>query len=82
VLYSSAGDEKRLCMIGKAVDHFFERCEHAVEHTNHPVRCWLRSHIPKRPYNVPLELPVGVVHLLNTAHSGKVCFTSLSACTG
>ena len=55
--YSSAGDEKRLSMIGKAVDHFFERCEDTAEHTNHSVRCWLRSHIPKRPYKAPFELP-------------------------
>jgi hypothetical protein len=44
-------------MIGKAVDHFFERCEDTAEHTNHSVRCWLRSHIPKRPYKAPFELP-------------------------
>jgi hypothetical protein len=57
VIYSSADDEKRLSMIGKAVDHFFERCEDTAEHTNHSVRCWLRSHIPKRPYKAPFELP-------------------------
>jgi hypothetical protein len=57
VFYSSAGDEKRLFMIGKAVDHFFERCEDTAEHTNHSVRCWLRSHIPKRLYKAPFELP-------------------------
>ena len=44
-------------MIGKAVDHFFERCEDTAEHTSHSVRCWLRSHIPKRPYKAPFELP-------------------------
>jgi hypothetical protein len=57
VFYSSAGDEKRLSMIGKAVNHFLERCEDTAEHTNHSVRCWLRSHIPKRPYKAPFELP-------------------------
>jgi hypothetical protein len=57
VFYSSAGDEKRSSMIGKAVDHFFERCEDIAEHTSHSVRCWLRSHIPKRPYKAPFELP-------------------------
>jgi hypothetical protein len=55
-LYNSAGDEKRLPTIGNAVDHFFDRCEDTAEHTNHSVRCWLRSHIFKRPYKAPREL--------------------------
>lgn len=57
IFHSSASDEKRLLMIGKAVDHFFDRCEDTAEHTNHSVRCWLRSHIPKRPYKAPFEMP-------------------------
>jgi hypothetical protein len=44
-------------MISKAIDHFFERCEDIAEHTSHSVRYWLRSHIPKRLYKAPFELP-------------------------
>lgn len=57
LLHSSADDERRLSGIGRAVDHFFDRCEDTARHTDQSVRCWLRSHIPKRPYKAPFELP-------------------------
>ncbi len=56
-LYSSAEDEKRLLRIGLAVEHFFSRCEDTARQTDHSIRCWLRSHIPGRPYKAPFELP-------------------------
>lgn len=56
-LYSSADDERRLLRIGLAVDHFFNQCEDTARHTDHSIRCWLRSHIPGRPYKAPFELP-------------------------
>ena len=56
-LYSSADDEQRLLRIGLAVDHFFNQCEDTARHTDHSIRCWLRSHIPGRPYKAPFEPP-------------------------
>jgi hypothetical protein len=57
VLYSSADDERRLVAIAQAVDHFFDRCEDTARHTEHSIRCWLRSNIPGRSYKAPFELP-------------------------
>lgn len=39
MLYSAADDERRLSAIGRAVDHFFDRCEDTARHTDHSVRC-------------------------------------------
>lgn len=41
VLYSSAGDGRRLLIIGKAVDHLLELCEDRVEYPDHSVTCWV-----------------------------------------
>lgn len=38
-LQSSAEDERRIRMIGVAMDEFFERCEDTVSHTGHSTRC-------------------------------------------
>lgn len=57
MLRSSADDERRLSAIGRAVDHFFDQCEDTARNADHFVRCWLRSHIPGRPYKAPFELP-------------------------
>ncbi|KAK3680383.1 hypothetical protein LTR37_021276 [Vermiconidia calcicola] len=54
---SSVEDERRLAAIGHAVDHFFDRCEDTARNTDHSVRCWLRSHVPGRPYKAPFQLP-------------------------
>lgn len=56
--YSSAGNERQLAMIGQAVDRFFDRCEDTVLHTEHSIRCWLRSPIAMRPNKAPFELPM------------------------
>lgn len=56
-LQSSAEDERRIRMIGVAMDEFFERCEDTVSHTGHSTRCWLRSHLADRPYKAPFQLP-------------------------
>jgi hypothetical protein len=56
-LCSSADDERRLLKIGRAIDRFFGRCEDTVRHTDHSIRCWVRSHIPGRSYKAPFELP-------------------------
>lgn len=55
-IYSSVDDERRLAAIGKAVDHFFNRCEDTARNTDHSLRCWLRSQMPDRPYKAPFEL--------------------------
>jgi hypothetical protein len=56
-MYSSADDEQRLAAIGRAVDHFFDRCEDTVRHTDHSIRCWLKSQLPGRSYKAPFEIP-------------------------
>lgn len=56
-MYSRVDDECRLTVIGKAVDHFFNRCEDTARNTDHSVRCWLKSQIPGRPYKAPFEIP-------------------------
>ncbi|KAL9025823.1 MAG: hypothetical protein Q9196_005419 [Gyalolechia fulgens] len=55
-IYSSVDDERRLAAIGKAVDHFFDRCEDTARNTDHSLRCWLRSQMPGQPYKAPFEL--------------------------
>jgi hypothetical protein len=50
-------DEECLLFAGWAVDHFFDRCEDTERHTHYSLRCWLRSHIPGRPYKSPFEIP-------------------------
>ena len=56
-VYSSASDEGRLLMIGRAVDRFFDRCDDTLQHTDHSLRCWLRSQVPGRPYKAPFQAP-------------------------
>lgn len=56
-IYSSADDERRLAAIGRAVDHFFDRCEDTARNTDHSIRCWLRSQVVGHPYKAPFELP-------------------------
>jgi hypothetical protein len=53
----SAGDERRLVLIGIAIDKFFDRCEDTVMHTDHSLLCWLRSQHFGKPYKAPFELP-------------------------
>lgn len=55
---SSAADERRLLLIGTALDMFFDRCEDTVRHTDHVLLCWLRSYHPYRPYQFPFQLPI------------------------
>jgi hypothetical protein len=50
-------DERRLVTVGHAIDRFFDRCEDTLRHTDHSLRCCLRSHYPARSYKPPLELP-------------------------
>jgi predicted Fe-S protein YdhL (DUF1289 family) len=55
--HSPAEDERCLALIQEALNHFVDRCEDTVRHTDHSVRCWLRSQIPGRPYKAPFEVP-------------------------
>ncbi|KAL8626151.1 hypothetical protein Q9189_008167, partial [Teloschistes chrysophthalmus] len=55
-VYSSIDDERRLVAIGKAVDHFLDRCEDTARNTDHSLRCWLRSQVPGHSYKAPFEL--------------------------
>lgn len=57
LLQSDAEDERRIRLIGMSMDKFFDRCEDTVRHTGHSIRCWLRSHLPNRPYKAPFQLP-------------------------
>lgn len=54
---SSVEDERCLGLIHEALNHFVDRCEDTVQHTDHSIRCWLRSQIPGRPYKAPFEVP-------------------------
>ena len=54
---SSIEDESKLSNLGKAVDHFFDRCEDTARNTDHSIRCWLRSHVQGRPYKAAFQLP-------------------------
>lgn len=54
---SSAEDERRLVLIGIAIDRFFDQCEDTVIHTDHSLLCWLRSQHFGKPYKAPFELP-------------------------
>jgi hypothetical protein len=54
---SSAKDERRLVLIGIAIDRFFDRCEDTVPHTDPSLLCWLRSQHFGKPYKAPFELP-------------------------
>lgn len=55
--HSPAADERCLALIQQALNHFVDRCEDTVRHTDHSVRCRLRSQIPGRPYKAPFEIP-------------------------
>lgn len=55
--HSPVEDERCLALIHEAVNHFTDRCEDTVRHTEHSIRCWLRSQIPGRPYKAPFEVP-------------------------
>jgi hypothetical protein len=50
-------DERRPVTMGHAIDRLFDRCEVTLRHTDHSLRCCLRSHYPARSYKSPLELP-------------------------
>ncbi|KAJ9636434.1 hypothetical protein H2199_000585 [Coniosporium tulheliwenetii] len=54
---SGASDERRLLVIGRALDAFFDRCEDTVRFTDHSILCWLRGHFPDRPFKAPFQLP-------------------------
>jgi hypothetical protein len=56
-LWSSVEDERVLAAAECAVDWLLDCCEDTARHTDHSVRCWLRSQIPGRPYRAPFELP-------------------------
>lgn len=53
----SATDERRLALVGDTIDRFLDRCEDTSCHTDHSLRCWLRSHFPGRYYKSLFELP-------------------------
>ena len=54
---SSAEDERKLGIIGRAVSRFLNRCEQTARHTDHSIRCWLRSQIPGQPNKAAFQLP-------------------------
>lgn len=47
---TSIENESKLSNLGKAADHFFDRCEDTARNTDHSIRCWSRSHVQGRPY--------------------------------
>ena len=56
-MYSHADDERCLVLVRRALESFIDRCEDTVRHTDHSIRCWLRSQISGQPYKAPFELP-------------------------
>ncbi|KAH6974883.1 hypothetical protein EDB80DRAFT_595002, partial [Ilyonectria destructans] len=56
ILYSPAGDERRLALMMKALDRLLDRCGETVKGTDVCLRRWLRSRFPDRPYKAPFEL--------------------------
>jgi hypothetical protein len=56
IVFSTA-DERRLAVVSASIDRFFDRCEDTLCHTDHSIRCCLRSHFPGRSYKSPFELP-------------------------
>nr|OQO30937.1 hypothetical protein B0A51_04164 [Rachicladosporium sp. CCFEE 5018] len=56
-LWSSAEDERGLASAACAVDKFLDRCEDTARHTDHSIRCWLRSQVPGQPYKAAFDLP-------------------------
>jgi hypothetical protein len=57
-LQSSAEDEHRIRSIGAGIDALFDRCEDTARHTDHSIRCWLRSNLADRPYKAPFQLTI------------------------
>jgi hypothetical protein len=53
----SAADERKLAVVSVTIDRFLDRCEDTLRHTDHSLRCCLRSHYPGRSYKSPFELP-------------------------
>jgi hypothetical protein len=53
----SAANERRLAVMSVAIDWFWDRCDDTLRHTDHSLRCCLRSHYPGRSYKLPFELP-------------------------
>jgi hypothetical protein len=53
----SAVDEQNIAIVGAAIDRFLDQCEDTLRHTDHSIRCCLRSHFPGRSYKSPFELP-------------------------
>lgn len=52
----SAADERKLATVSVTTDRFLDRCEETLRHTDHSLRCCLRSHYPGRSYKSPFEL--------------------------
>jgi hypothetical protein len=50
-------NEHRLSMICDAVDHFMDRCEDTLQHSDHILRRWLRSQRRDHPQQAPFEIP-------------------------
>jgi hypothetical protein len=50
-------NEHRLNMICDAVDHFMDRCEDTLQHSDHILRRWLRSQRRDHPQQAPFEIP-------------------------
>jgi hypothetical protein len=53
----SAADERRLAVVSITMNRFLDKCEDMLRHTDHSIRCCLRSHFPGRSYKSPFELP-------------------------
>lgn len=74
-LQSGAEDERRIRMIGVAMDKLFDRCEDTVSHKGPSIQCWLLSHLADRFYKPPFQLPFRVLGP-NIANSGEGFSTS------
>ncbi|KAF2716181.1 hypothetical protein K431DRAFT_279485 [Polychaeton citri CBS 116435] len=55
-----ASEEDRLAAgdrVANATDLFFDRCKDTLRHTDHSLRCWLRSQVIGQAYKAPFSLP-------------------------
>jgi hypothetical protein len=77
----SAANERRLAVMSVAIDWFLDRCEDTLRHTDHSLRCCLRSHYPGRPTSRRSSFLTATLHISDIVRCGKKRVTSVFACT-
>jgi hypothetical protein len=70
----SAVDEQNIAIVGAAVDRFHDQCEETLRHTDHSIRCCLRSHFPGRPTSHRSSFRPAILRVCDTALCGREWF--------